>query len=148
MYIPFLGTQKVFTVRKQHVLDARLEHDRAHWALLTCTIPSPTPIGAVRRLLDLCRHSRGNDYVSAMKMCTRCSASFSYSFLASRTSLLRISLFRATTLSNDERPGRKSDNLVSKPNLELASMAVVGVSLGPRYLLHSPFGQLPEYRWK
>ncbi len=45
-------------------------------------------------------------YVSAMKMCTRCSASFSYSRLASSTSRLRMSLFRATTLSGAIRVPR------------------------------------------
>ena len=39
-------------------------------------------------------------YVSAMKMCTRCSASFSYSRFASSTSRLRMSLLRATTLDD------------------------------------------------
>ena len=40
-------------------------------------------------------------YVSAMKMCTRRSASFSYSCLASSTSRLRMSLFRAPTLQRN-----------------------------------------------
>ena len=48
-------------------------------------------------------------YVSAMKMCTRCSASFSYSRFASSTSRLRMSLFRATTLRHAR---------VSKPHTE------------------------------
>lgn len=43
--------------------------------------------------------TRSNDsYASAVKMCTQCSASFSYSLFASRTSRLRMSFLWATTL--------------------------------------------------
>ena len=84
-------------------------------------------------------------YVSAMKMCIGCSASFSYSRLALSTSLLRMSLFRATTLlitnlisqnpiliKNDKKSTVIGQTL-NVPNFK-SRIAIVLASTGARYL--------------
>jgi hypothetical protein len=45
MRLPLLRTKKVLAIRKEHILNARLEDDRAHGALLTSAVPSPTTVG-------------------------------------------------------------------------------------------------------
>lgn len=105
--IPLLGAQEIATVREKHFFDAGVEYNGTHRTLLASPVPAPAAVPTCDaketgqksstetkklRLLELDTHE------SAMKMCTRCSASFSYSLFASSTSFLRMLLFRAMTL--------------------------------------------------
>lgn len=107
---PVLGRHEVLAVREEHLLHARLEHDRAHGALLPRAVIAPAPVCAVGGGVSASVHiftahdgeeegRRNATHGSARKMCTRCSASFSYMRFASSTSFFRMSLLRATTLA-------------------------------------------------
>ena len=73
--------------------------------------------------------------MSARKIWTRCSASFSYSLLASKTSFLRMSLLRATTLEADRHENREARNyLIAIPDFECCAVAVIRIALCSRYL--------------
>ena len=49
--IPLLRAQKVFAVIQDHILDARLKDDAAHWTLLPSAVPAPTSE-------SICRHQQ------------------------------------------------------------------------------------------
>ena len=42
--LPVFRGEEVLAVREDHVLHARLEHDRAHGPLLARAVPSPAPV--------------------------------------------------------------------------------------------------------